>query len=95
MIRVPILLAQQPVDAPAPPRVAELDPATRATLLLALLAIIVAGVGLILLVILGAHMVRRWARFSTPTRPKPQPRPHVPIDLSTLFNDPPADTPGD
>ncbi len=70
---------------------AEMDPATRATLILALLAIVVLGVGMIAMVILGGQMVRRWSRFSPATRPLPKPRPHVPIDLSTLSDelDPP------
>jgi hypothetical protein len=65
-------------DIPTEP-VGELDPATRATLLLALLAIIVLGVGLIVMVILGGRMVRRWARLTPPSRvpvrvPTPPPR---------------------
>lgn len=60
-------------------RTGELDPATRATLLLALLAIIVLGIGLIVMVILGGRMVRRWARLTPPSRvpvrvPTPPPR---------------------
>jgi hypothetical protein len=65
-------------DAAAEPA-GELDPATRATLLLALLAIIVLGIGLIAMVILGGSMVRRWARLTPPSRvpvrvPTPPPR---------------------
>jgi hypothetical protein len=75
-------------DLPLQPPLDELDPATRATLLLALLGIVLAGVGLIVIVILGGRMVRRWARFTTPSRPAPKPRPHLPIDLSTLEDDP-------
>jgi hypothetical protein len=65
-------------DLPIPP-INELDPATRATLLLALLAIILLGIGLIVMVILGGRMVRRWARLTPPTRvpvrvPTPPPR---------------------
>jgi hypothetical protein len=67
-----------------------LDPATRATLLLALLAIVLAGVGLIVMVILGGRMVRRWSRFTPRTRPVVK-RPHVPVplDLASLNDDPP------
>jgi hypothetical protein len=89
MPTVPLLgFADGQPELPAAPRLAELDPATRASLLLALLGIILAGVGLIVIVILGGRMVRRWSRFSTPSRPVPKPsRPHVPIDLSTLEDD--------
>ncbi|HVU87772.1 MAG TPA: hypothetical protein VHD36_10660 [Pirellulales bacterium] len=73
--------------------VAELDPATRATLLLALLAIIVLGVGLIVMVILGGRMVRRWARLTPPSRvpvrvPTPPPR-----ELVIEFDDDDPDAP--
>jgi hypothetical protein len=79
MTPVPLLLAEA--------HIAELDPATRASLLLALLAIILAGAGLIVMVILGGRMVRRWSRFAPLTRPVVK-RPHVPLDLSSLSDDP-------
>jgi hypothetical protein len=61
--RAALWAAEEQANAPALPG-AELDPATRATLLLALLAIILTGVGLIVMVILGARMVRRWSKFT-------------------------------
>jgi len=81
-----LLAAEEERRLPALPA-AELDPATRATLLLALLAIILAGVGLIVMVILGARMVRRWSKFTPRPRPigKPEP-PQIPPD-DTLFDD--------
>jgi hypothetical protein len=68
-----VLLAQAeaPVQAPV-----ELDPVTRGRLMLALLAIAVMGAGLIVMVILGARMVRRRVRLppmthhETPLPPK-------------------------
>jgi hypothetical protein len=83
---VHLLAAEEERDLPALPA-AELDPATRATLLLALLAIILAGVGLIVMVILGARMVRRWSKFTPRRRAigKPRPRQMPPDEL--LFDD--------
>lgn len=87
MVGMPWLAAEVEPPGPAP----EMDPVTRATLMLALLAIVALGVGMIAMVILAGQMVRRWSRFSPATRPLPKPRPHVPIDLSTLRDelDPP------
>lgn len=66
------LLAQ--AEAPAAP--IELDPVTRGRLMMALLAIALLGVGMIVMVILGARMVRRRIRLpplerrETPLPPK-------------------------
>jgi hypothetical protein len=74
------LLAQ--IDAPVQGPV-ELDPVTRGRLMLALLAIAVLGVGLIVMVILGARMVRRRIRlppqthYDTPVPPKRIFRPRI------------------
>jgi len=76
-------------ESPAPP-IAEMDPATRATLLLALLAIVLVGVGLILMVIMGGRMVRRWSRFTPPPRAIGRPRPR-PDPLDSLELDDEAD----
>lgn len=67
------LLAQveAPIQAPV-----KLDPVTRGRLMMALLAIAVMGVGMIVMVILGARMVRRRLRLppivhhETPLPPK-------------------------
>jgi hypothetical protein len=88
---LPVLWAAgEKPDLPAQP-ITELDPATRATLLLALLAIIVLGIGLIVMVILGGRMVRRWARLTPPSRvpvrvPTPPPRELV-IEFEDDAND--------
>jgi len=72
----------------------ELVSLTRATLLLALLAIILLGAGLIVLVVLGGRMVRRWARITPPSRvpvrvPTPPPRPLL---IDDELDDDPHDT---
>jgi hypothetical protein len=67
------LLAQAEAPAAGP---VELDPVTRGRLMMALLAIALMGAGLIVIVILGARMVRRRLRLpplerrETPLPPK-------------------------
>jgi len=67
----------------------ELDPVTRGRLLLALLAIALLGVGLIVMIILGARMVRRRSRLppfemhETPLPPKRNLRTQAATDEDT------------
>jgi hypothetical protein len=77
------LLAQveAPIQAPV-----KLDPVTRGRLMMALLAIAVMGVGMIVMVILGARMVRRRLRLppivhhETPLPPKRILKPRIVSD---------------
>ena len=67
-VAAPLILVVCGAAAGAGAPAEQLDPATRARLLLALLAIVVLGVGLIVLVVLGGRMVRRWSRSLPPSQ---------------------------
>ncbi|MBI2824195.1 MAG: hypothetical protein HYX69_05870 [Planctomycetia bacterium] len=68
---------------------ADIDPVTRARLMAALLAIVILGIGLVVMTMMAARMVRRWTRYTppplAPLRKKAPPQP--PPDEEFTTND--------
>lgn len=71
MLISPWLLAEDPAPAEQIPWL-QLDPPTRAMLLMTLLGLVLTGLGLILMTMLGARWVRREARSGKPPRKWPK-----------------------
>lgn len=69
---LPLLFAQAFLaQAPARPLIQRLDPERNVALMMALLGLVLVGIGLVACIMIGGHWVRRLARSRPPHKPSP------------------------